>query len=60
MRLWIDYIKKHVPPTAGMSVVEVILITVVLIGLVIIFQNSMKPIVTGIFQTMQSNVGQIK
>lgn len=43
-----------------MGVVEVILITVVLIGLVIIFQNSMKPIVQGIFQTMQSNVGQIK
>ena len=60
MRIWIDYLRRHVPPTAGMGVVEVILITVVLIGLVIIFQNSMKPIVQGIFQTMQSNVGQIK
>ncbi|MBQ9155545.1 MAG: hypothetical protein IJ137_02050 [Eubacterium sp.] len=42
-----------------MGVVEVILITVVLIGLVIIFQNNIKTIVEGIFKTMTSNVGKI-
>lgn len=43
----------------GMGVVEVILITVVLIGLVIIFQSNIKAIVNGIFSTMQSNVNQV-
>ncbi len=51
--------EKHFPPSAGMGVVEVILITVVLIGLVIIFQNNIRNIVSSIFSTMQSNVGQI-
>ncbi len=60
MRSMIDYVKRHVPATAGMGVVEVILITVVLIGLVIIFQNNIRTIVSAIFKTMQSNVGQIK
>lgn len=50
---------EHIPPTAGMGVVEVILITVVLIGLVIIFQSNIKGIVSSIFSTMQSNVGKI-
>lgn len=60
MRAMKEYIKRHVPPTAGMGVVEVILITVVLIGLCIIFQNNIRQIVQSIFGTMQSNVGQIK
>lgn len=60
MRRMMNYINSHVPPTAGMGVVEVILITVVLIGLVIIFQNNIRDIVNAIFKTMQSNVGQIK
>ncbi len=57
---WFYELKRRIPPTAGMGVVEVILITVVLIGLVIIFQTNIKAIVNGIFSTMQSNVGQIK
>ena len=44
----------------GMGVVEVILIIVVLIGLVIIFQNNIKGVVSSIFATIQSNVGQVK
>ncbi|MBR0410231.1 MAG: hypothetical protein IJI25_04390 [Eubacterium sp.] len=52
-------LKKRIPPTAGMGVVEVILITVVLIGLVIIFQSNIKGIVSSIFATMQANVGKI-
>ena len=54
-----DMIRKHIPPTAGMGVVEVILITVVLISLVIIFQSNIKGIVSSIFSTMQTNVGKI-
>lgn len=56
---WLKFMEKHFPPSAGMGVVEVILITVVLIGLVIIFQNNIRNIVSSIFSTMQSNVGQI-
>ena len=44
----------------GMSVVEVVLITVVLIGLVIIFQSNIRAIVEKIFKTMSQNVQQIK
>ena len=54
-----SFLSRHIPPVAGMGVVEVILITVVLISLVIIFQNNIKTIVDGIFKTMSSNVGQI-
>ena len=57
---WFNELRRRIPPTAGMGVVEVILITVVLISLVIIFQTNIKAIVADIFSTMQSNVGQIK
>lgn len=60
MKKWSKMIERHVPPTAGMGVVEVILITVVLIGLVIIFQSNIKGIVSSIFSTMQTNVGKIR
>ena len=53
------FLNEHVPSVAGMGVVEVILITVVLIGLVIIFQSNIKNIVSSIFATMQTNVGKI-
>ncbi len=43
----------------GMGVVEVILIIVVLIGLVILFQNNIRGVVSSIFSTIQSNIGQI-
>lgn len=44
----------------GMGVVEVILIIVVLIGLVILFQNNIRGVVSSIFATIQSNIGQIQ
>ena len=59
MKKWKKRLRYYVSPTAGMGVVEVILITVVLIGLVIIFQSNLKTIVSSIFSTMQSNVGKI-
>ena len=59
MKKWKKFLRYYVSPTAGMGVVEVILITVVLIGLVIIFQSNLKTIVGSIFSTMQSNVGKI-
>lgn len=45
---------------SGMGVVEVILIIVVLTGLVIIFQSSIKNVVNGILNTINSNVSKIK
>ena len=55
-----SYWISHVPPTAGMGVVEVILITIVLIGLVVIFQGTIRSVVQSILSTLQSNVGKIK
>ena len=55
-----SYFSTHVPTTAGMGVVEVILITIVLIGLVVIFQGTIRNVVQSILSTLQSNVGQIK
>lgn len=43
----------------GMGVVEVILIIVVLIGLVILFQNNIRGVVSSIFSTIQTNIGKI-
>ncbi len=45
---------------SGMGVVEVILIIVVLTGLVIIFQSSIKNVVNGILNTISSNVSKVK
>ena len=44
----------------GMGVVEVILISVVLIGLVIIFQTNIKSVVSTIFSTIETNAGKIR
>lgn len=40
----------------GMGTVEVVLIIVVLVGLVLIFKSQIGEIVSGIFETIQSNV----
>lgn len=53
-------LRKMLVSDDGMGVVEVILIIVVLIGLVIIFQTNIKSVVSSIFATIQSNVGEIK
>ncbi len=44
----------------GMGVVEVILIIVVLIGLVILFQSNIRTVVSSIFATIQSKIGQVQ
>ena len=54
------YFQKLPNDESGMTVVEVILVIVVLVGLVIIFQTNIKGIVSSIFSTIQSNVGKIK
>ncbi len=43
----------------GMGVIEVILIVVVLIGLVMIFQQNMKSVVASVFATIQKNAAAI-
>lgn len=53
-------IGKKLSDESGMGVVEVVLIIVVLIGLVIIFQNNIRGVVSSIFATIQSHVGQIQ
>lgn len=57
---WKNACKNKLQSQTGMGVVEVILIIVVLIGLVIIFQNNIRGVVSSIFATIQSNVGQIQ
>lgn len=52
--------RKFLKDESGMGVVEVILIIVVLIGLVIIFQNQIKTVVNNIFKTITSKTGQVK
>lgn len=44
----------------GMTVVEVILVIVVLIGLVMIFQTNIKSVVASIFATIQNNASSIQ
>ena len=44
---------------SGVGVVEMILILVVLIGLVLIFKRQLTNIVNGIFDTINSKVGNI-
>lgn len=51
--------EKIIKEEAGMGVVEVILIIVVLIGLVLIFQDQIESLVQSIFQTMTTNAGKV-
>ena len=44
---------------SGVGVVEMILILVVLIGLVLIFKRQLTNIVNGIFDTINSKVGNV-
>lgn len=55
-----NFLKHFFKDESGMSVVEVILIIVVLIGLVIIFQTQIKKVVDSIFKTITSKTGQVK
>lgn len=43
----------------GVGVVEMILIVVVLIGLVMIFKNSLTSLVNDIFETIKSRAGEV-
>lgn len=52
-------IKKFMEDESGMGVVEVILIIVVLISLVLIFQDQIESLVESIFQTMTTNAGKV-
>lgn len=52
-------IKKFMKDESGMGVVEVILIIVVLISLVLIFQDQIENLVESIFQTMTTNAGKV-
>lgn len=45
---------------SGMGVVEIILIIIVLIGLVIIFQEQITQLVSNIFKTVTSNASKVK
>lgn len=52
--------KKFINDNTGIGVVEIILILVVLIGLVILFQEQIQELVTNIFSTITTKSGQIK
>lgn len=51
--------EKIIKEEAGMGVVEVILIIVVLISLVLIFQDQIETLVGTIFQKMITNAGKV-
>lgn len=51
--------KRFLQEEDGIGVVEVILILVVLIGLVIIFQDQIKGIVENIFDSITRNVNKV-
>lgn len=53
--IWKNFWKDE----AGMGVVEVILIIIVLIGLVIIFQEQINDLVESIFETVVDKSGQV-
>ncbi|MGN0243841.1 MAG: Flp1 family type IVb pilin [Lachnospiraceae bacterium] len=52
--------KEELAREDGMGVVEVILIIIVLISLVIIFQDQITALVNNIFQTVTSNAAKVK
>lgn len=52
-------INKFIKEEDGVGVVEMILIVVVIIGLVIIFKNSLTSIVNDIFETIKSRAGEV-
>lgn len=52
-------IKEFMLEEDGIGVVEIILILVVLIGLVIIFQDQLTDIVNDIFETITKKAGKI-
>lgn len=54
-----DLMKAFWMDESGVGVVEMILILVVLIGLVLIFKRQLTNIVNGIFDTINSKVGNV-
>jgi Flp pilus assembly pilin Flp len=54
-----NYIKEFIKEEDGIGVVEIILIIVVLIGLVIIFRDSIESLVKGIFNNITGKTENI-
>ena len=54
-----NIVKAFWEDESGVGVVEMILILVVLIGLVLIFKKQLTNIVNGIFNTINSKVGNV-
>ena len=54
-----ERINELIYDESGMGTVEIILIIVVLIGLVIIFQDQLKGLVESIFETIKGNAGVV-
>ena len=54
-----NMVKAFWDDESGVGVVEMILILVVLIGLVLIFKRQLTNIVNGIFDTINSKVGNV-
>ena len=54
-----NIVKAFWEDESGVGVVEMILILVVLIGLVLIFKRQLTNIVNGIFNTINSKVGNV-
>lgn len=53
-------IKEFIYEEDGLGVVEIILIVVVIIGLVILFQSSMKDVIDSIFDTINEKKDAIE
>jgi hypothetical protein len=52
-------IKEFIYEEDGLGVVEIILIVVVIIGLVVLFRNSITEVINGIFDTIEEREQEI-
>ena len=59
MKKMCSEVKKFWENEAGMGVVEVVLITIVLVGLVILFKNQITALVNNILSKMSSQANKI-
>ncbi|MBQ9766299.1 MAG: hypothetical protein IJW18_08885 [Lachnospiraceae bacterium] len=55
----INAIKKFWKDESGMGVVEVVLILIVIVGLVVIFNDEITKIITDIFEAVEDKTAQL-
>lgn len=54
-----EELKRFCTEEDGLGTVEIILIIVVIIGLIVIFRNRLKTLITNIFDTIDTDAGNV-